>query len=504
MKLLQIIVVTLPALLLVGWPHRAFASTPPEWEEPVPLGDELPAAWFPEMATDSTGRVLLTWMSPLNEKIDAVEISELGQSTWSTPSDIFVMDFGIASRPIIASDGKWAHVIFRYGSQGSPELLHYSRAPLSEDLLNAKSWSKPQQLVTDESYWSQLLVLPDGTLIVSFNQMTRVEINGRMERRPALYIRRSTDSGVSWSTPVRISSGIERVGRNALTATPDGQTLVAAWDLGYDRLTGTGDIYGMATAVSTDAGITWGHEQIFPEPVERSTVITNGALTMLVYRSTVVNQLYYRTSSDLGKTWSDELHVPKGIAAAYSGKHNFDKISLAMDGDGRVLVAWIGANVEAPKGLSVMVMTYADRTWTEPVAVASPDGYPEYPRLVVALGNQVHLAYFVRDDQFRLGHYTVWTAHGRSDALSSPPVAMEPALAAPNPTPIVPTPAVFPVYIPPTVPAPGPETTVLRTSPQQAVNQPIIAIVTVTVVGLPLLLLGLVAVVATARRTGNL
>jgi hypothetical protein len=259
---------------------------------------------------------------------------------------------------------------------------------------------------------------------------------------------------VTWSPPVRVSSGAGRVARVSLAWSPDSQTIVAAWDEGYDNLIGVGDPDGVATAVSHDAGETWSPEQIFPGSVEQSVVATNGATSLLVYRSTTRDVLLYRVSDDHGLTWSAETPIPSVVARPYTDKHNFDKLSLAVDGDGRFLLAYIGTDDNAPHGLSVMVASYADDTWAAPRIVAAPDGFPEYPRIVIALGNQLTLVYFVRDNEFDVGHYTLWAVSATTQARAIAPTAVTPA------TPVVvvtPTPA--PVQLaqyPPTPAAPTP------------------------------------------------
>ena len=68
-----------------------------------------------------------------------------------------------------------------------------------------------------------------------------------------------------------------------------------------------------------------------------------------------------------------------------------------------------------------MVTTFAAGIWTPPILVATPDGYPEYPRIAVARGNQLQLAYFVRDNEFDIGHYILYTVTGESDARMTIP-----------------------------------------------------------------------------------
>jgi hypothetical protein len=181
--------------------------------------------------------------------------------------------------------------------------------------------------------------------------------------------------------------------------------------------------------------------------------------------------------------------VPGAAARPYSGPHNFDKLSTAFDGDGRLLFTWVGANADAPNGLSVMLATFADGVWTTPEVVASPPGFPEYPRITVALGNRVELVYFVRDNEFAIGAYTLWTVSGTSDARQVAPATFAPVYptAVPAPTAAAVTIDAHPTA--PAVSAPVGPISVRDTSPQGTLTAPIKPVVIVTFAGLLVVML---------------
>ena len=116
--------ILLTVLIAIFLPRPASAADAVEWGEPVQVGTELPSSWFPDIDADPTGKVRVVWSASLvegdlnetHEVAGAVVVSELTESSWSVPADIFVMDGGIASRPLIASDGAWAHLLVRYPS----------------------------------------------------------------------------------------------------------------------------------------------------------------------------------------------------------------------------------------------------------------------------------------------------------------------------------------------------------------------------------------------------
>ena len=508
-------------VLILGLPLSASgAAVAPvlTWGEPVPISQQLPTSWFPDVQADPTGAIRLVWSADLAEgdgnlthaSTGAVMISELRGSGWAPAHDIVVMDAGIASRPLIASDGAYAHLLFRTGILGQVRLA-YSRAPLSANLGDVRSWSPPVAISDDNAYYAQISILPDGSLVTVFNVTSAQPIPGAVAtpilatraartptaagaatpiaaasagtptaenaRRTVAVARRSTDHGRTWSFPTQVSFTNERVGRTTLATSPDGKVLVASWDEGYDNLTGLGDPVGVGTAISLDGGATWRAQQAIRSPlgpIEQSSVGFGADGALLIYRAVDTDQLLYRTLGNGQQRWSDEQPVPGVVAKPYTSKHNFDKVSLTHDGAGRILLAYIGQDATAPKGLAVMVASFVAGQWFPATRVAAPDGYPEYPRLAVALGNQLQLVYFVRDKQFDVGHYVLYSVAGQSDTQALAPVAPTFQAAPVGATPTIALPPITLRAAPaiPNVPAPLPAATTPLLSPQDVVTGP--------------------------------
>jgi beta-lactamase regulating signal transducer with metallopeptidase domain len=80
--------------------------------------------------------------------------------------------------------------------------------------------------------------------------------------------------------------------------------------------------------------------------------------------------------------------------------------------------------------------------------IASYEGdMPEWPRIAVGLGNQLHVVWFVRDAENLFnsdaGNYQVWYASGATDSPALAPVAV-PAIPPPTPVAMALTPVVIP------------------------------------------------------------
>lgn len=474
-----------------------------EWDEPVAMAHELHSSWFPEIDADQVGTVRLTWEATLvpgeqrgeqivNEK-SAVMISQLRGAGWSKPADI-QMTAGngkSAGRPTIVNDGEWAHILFNRDLPSGPVRLWYMRAPLTSDLTNAHSWSEPRALSTAQGYYAQLVVLPGGELVAVYNQVASVQVNPDKINVTSVYARRSTDRGKTWGAPVRVSDTTERVARTSVALSPDRATLIAIWDEGYDNVTGRGQSAGVGTATSTDGGRTWHSHQAIRSPlgpIEQGFVAFGAAGPLLAYRSTVSDQLLYRSGNRSGREWGEERPIPDVVLRRFTTQHHFDRFSVAADAAGRLLLAYVGQDASAPKGLAVWVVTYADGRWSPPQRVAAPDGLPEYPRLTVALGNQLHLVFFLRDGSVSddpQRHYTLWSVAGRSDAPAIAPVPLP--TKAPE-RPVVTRATVSAARLQTPVPAPTPHPPLAATAetptPQSMVTDPAVRIVQLTAAAL--------------------
>jgi hypothetical protein len=472
----------------------ALAAEQVGWDQAEELGADLPTSWFPEITADQTGTVWAVWETlrdPDDPSVNgangsAIMLARLDEQGWSTPATIFVKDIYNAGRPILLSDGAYMHLLVRTVPAGDSverqARMFHLRAQLSSNLLDARSWSRPVALSSTASYWAQVVELPDDALVVTYNQLTDVLVDGVTEPRMVLYSRRSIDHGATWTQPTRVSRSDQRVARNSLLALSDG-TLVAAWDEGYDSLTGAGEPLGSTTAYSTDGGLTWEGHTIFRRHTELATLATDGELVLMIYRSTVDDALYYRESQDHGHSWSDELSVPGVALEAYPGKHNFQKLGVATDSAGAITVAYVGDWNSADEGVAVLTVTFAGGEWGEPVLSARTDGYPEYPRLAVALGNQPRLVFFVREDRFAEGgRNSIWTASGISNAPALEPQAV---VDVPMPAQSVSRPArglVQPVALPTSLPDPEPLQIGARNpaAPQATLDRPVLWVIAAT------------------------
>jgi hypothetical protein len=111
-------------------------------------------------------------------------------------------------------------------------------------------------------------------------------------------------------------------------------------------------------------------------------------------------------------------------------------------------------------------------------------GFPEYPRLSLALGNQLNIVYFVRDNEFEIGHYTLWWSSAATGGERSAAATVQPAQpqVISQPTPATIQLAPFPAI--PAAPSPLPTNAQPAARPQSVGALPMHRAMTMTLLAL--------------------
>jgi len=127
-----------------------------------------------------------------------------------------------------------------------------------------------------------------------------------------------------------------------------------------------------------------------------------------------------------------------------------DDYALATDSAGAVHLVLVGRTAQDQTSLGVLHVTWDGSTWSKLETITTLVGdVPEWPRIAVGRGNQLHVVWFVRDQatifESDKGNYKVWYAHGSSSAPAAVPVAW--------PT-VTPTPTARQVVVPTATPLP--------------------------------------------------
>lgn len=450
------------------------------WSEPVNLshtsvGDALSpdSAWFPDLAVDSLGRVHLIWclttrLAPGEEArtLEILQNERLGErlfykvwdgQLWSEPNDLVPPSINIVRNAITVDRNDVLHLVYQYkivGLGGSG--IYYTYAP-AETAWSTASWSVPRLVsAKGQSYATDLAVDGNGVLHVVFDD------TGDLESRVCpgcadIYYRRSTDKGQTWSPPINLSRTPTGSSHEQIEIDSSG-TIHVTWDEGWDRITGRGSPLYSVYTFSSDGGLTWHQPIPILYPVSTTAQLAVGANgqgeVMLVWRVTSPehNGIYYQWSSDQGQTWNSPKVIPGIFAGPWISK--FDMYDMAADSAGHihlVVVGQLSPQPDAPPG--VYHLEWDGSSWSAPEGIYQREDFPEYPKIVISHGNQLHVAWFTRPEQFAGGGFDVWYSRSQLEAPYQLPAPTPTAPPAHKPKPagttsgsVTPTP--FPTLVP--------------------------------------------------------
>jgi len=405
------------------------------WSEPILLSSAAQSSWFPQILVDRSGRVHVVYSSGVMTQSGGFDqvmytASDDGE-VWTQPNDIVALTMGSngeseVTRPYLFLDrDDVLHMTYRGLTTFS---MFYSQVPVSAAAL-ARSWSVRQE-VGQVGYFSALVVDRRGKVHVIYTS------NLSSRQCPIcyhIYYRWSADDGLTWSEPVDISRVSTGSAKPQLLLDPDGN-LHVAWESARGGTLGRVDSPAQLLYTSSlDGGTTWREPVLIQMPESEGSLrvaLTLDPLGRLLVISSAVpgNDIYYSLSSDKGQTWS----LPAAVADLKgSPMSNLDNLSVATDGGGRVhLVCNCGPEVrEGVYNLSHVVWDGA--TWSEPDVIRQFRGdLPEWPVIAVGLGNELNVAWFIRNEAAIFdsdrGQYTVWYSRRVIDAPA--------ATAIPRPT----------------------------------------------------------------------
>lgn len=426
------------------------------WSEPMLLSVADSWSWFPDIAVDLGGRIHVVYDGNRRVSQDVSEdgsvpavmytVSQGGE--WGEPNDLHLGGRGNIFRSAIAVDrfGN-LHMVCKRGGAGSE--LDYRQASV-ETAYSAQGWNRH---VLDKGviYMSDVAVDSDNVIHVVYEKWVPFEEpfiteGGReISQLSDIFYRRSVDGGRTWSIPVNLSQ-TPRVGDYRVQLKIDANDVIhVTWDEGFDRWALYGEPRVGIYINSTDGGQTWSSPVQFYMPehtnAQMAAASDNRGNVLAVWRSTSIDRVYYAWSTDGGLSWSEAQPIPAFYTRSYN-ETMFDAYDMMADSAGNIHLVAVGRS-RLPVGrgedvpLGVYHLVWDGERWLapEPVYVYEAErGFPEYPKLVISAGNQLHVVWFVRDQQFGGAHTTYRIFYSYLEA--------EAPLQFPEPTPtLTPTPA---------------------------------------------------------------
>lgn len=440
-----------PVLLVLAGLALPAAVSYGQTEEP-PSGWSEPAlisyGWFPDIAADASGRVHLVWSSGTTGYDVVMYTASDDGVTWTDINDIAARPtLGSVTRPTIVIDPLGVfHMTFK------DYTVYYTSGPAAS--VSAASLIPYRQVSKGPAaYFSKVLRDSKGRLhfIITENVFSSV-----CSLCLHVFYRWSDDNGQTFSDLVDISEAIPTGAAKTQFVIDDQDNLHVVWeagrggDLGQLLTTNTKVYY----AVSRDRGTTWETPIEFrtpplleaeatptgtPEPPQKTTArnvvlgLDGEGKLLVAWLGLPQDLIYYRVSSDQGRTWTDPQPIPDvwGGWSIHPGR--LDTYTMATDSAGQIHLVFVGRTVENVKLrhttdgstlLDLLRVSWDGSGWSKPDTITTLAGdVPEWPRLAISNGNQLNLAWFVRDQENIFGDpggYQIWYARGSSSASFVP------------------------------------------------------------------------------------
>jgi hypothetical protein len=446
-------------ILIIGPRVQTDTWAQSPWSSPILISTQTKLPWFPDIAVDADGRIHVVYDTrdvPIGEDevVPGIMYTAYGNGEWRVPNNIHLGKTGNIFRPAIAVDPRGNVHLTALG-------VRYWRAP-GGDAWSAAAWHK-HVLDSGTTYMSDIAIDSQGTVHAAYEKWillpeTIQTSDGRtVFGLSDIFYRRSSDGGQTWTVPFNLSQTAE-IGSHRVQIKVDGNDIIhVTWDEGWDRWSLYDTPREGVYVRSADGGRTWSKPVRFVEPertnAQMAAVSDNQGNVLAIWRPTTIDQIYYTWSTDGGASWAGIQPIPNFYARAYNDTM-FDAYDMATDSVGKIHLVAVGRTrpqtheVDAVP-LGIYHLTWNGMAWSdpEPIAIYEPEvGFPEYPKLAISEGNQLHVVWFVRDEQFGGKQYRILYSHSESSAPRQKPPPTPTALPTTTPTPtLTPTPMATPL-----------------------------------------------------------
>ena len=453
LKIVRDLVVIL--LILAGWlvPMSVSYGQTQEWSKPVILSLPGRFSWFPGITTDLAGGVHVFWAtsrSVSNSSFGVYDAVAYCQPRLTGCADVVEVAAlgggGYNARPAAVVDGQGTIHMLWHG----PNVIYYTSAPVMQHV-SAQGWSSPRKLSGGASYYLNIAQDRRGVLHVVWSEGVDQSKSIICSGCGDIFYRQSDDQGRTWSAPVDLSNTELGSEKPQIAFGSDG-TIYIAWEEGDEFLAGRGQPTSSMIIASRDGGRTWGQPTTFSFSGDAPQSIAVGVdakdNVVVVWQQVVGNGIFYQVSTDHGQSWSP----PKQMLGVVKGSFydDLDDYDMAPDSAGHLHLVLVGRDPQTPSNLvdppnSVYHLEWDGTTWSKPNPIFTAIGdVPEWPRIAVATGNQLHAVWFVRDKAHLWtggsDEYKIWYAHGSSSAAATTPVAWPTLTPTPESKPIEATP----------------------------------------------------------------
>jgi hypothetical protein len=342
------------------------------FDVPINISNTAGKSRYSAISTDAAGNINVVWEDYFSDFIEIYfcNSADNGKS-WSQPINISnnVGDLHNPALPAISADIEGCiNVVWEDYTSG------YSEIFFSCSTNNGINWSQPVNIsnTEDKSRYPAISTDKAGNINV-------VWARGWSEEG-ALLFSRSTNNGLNWSQPIRISNNPHYAWDQAISTDAAGNINVAydyaytphAWDIYFSR--------------STDKGISWSQPiEISNDPSDLmiGAISTDPAGNIyVVWGVGKGHDIYFSRSTDNGVSWSQDVTISDTDVSNYP--------AMSTDPAGNINIVWefgtdIGFTRSIDGGLS----------WSQPIKIPNSDnvGRSQYPAISTDSAGNIHIVW---------------------------------------------------------------------------------------------------------------
>ena len=347
--------------------------------EPETISAATTVGAAPMFALSPTGKRAVAWVSAPGGGTDG----RLYVTTGGVPRELRdslgpIEPHGEAPPKLAyASDGS-LYALYAVAKVVPGRRFPMSSLRLAKSADDGQTWTPPVTIASDSAFGTRnfhaLHAGSDGALYVAWLEST--------QGKSKTFLTRSTDAGVTWTTPTLADTAQScPCCRTAIATARDG-TLYLAW-----RTVFPGNVRDIVVARSNDHGATWAT----PVRVHADNWVFDGCPhagpSMQVDSSGTVHVAwwtgkqgaagtYYARSTDKGATFQDPIALGAGEFSAPA------HVQLALSTDGTVVAVWDDGTVKTPK--VVMRVSHDNgATFGQPTLVSAEGRAATFPVLAL-------------------------------------------------------------------------------------------------------------------------
>jgi hypothetical protein len=457
LKTSSICIAALLALVSLGVIGSSSRAQDFAWSQPIVVSPKERSHWFPEVVADLEGKVHLFWVTgrPVENGeypgYDTVMYCKIENGGCNEHFEIVA--YGIkggsnVTRPAaVVDDRNMIHLLSRgIAEQGGITVIYYRRAPANM-AHSPWAWSSPQVVsgLDNSAAYSDIIVDQENTIHVVWSELT--PLLGKNVKRTCvgcsdILYRRSTNYGATWGPLLNLSES--KMGAEKPQLVSNGQGgLFLFWEEGSDFYANRGAPVSSGFVSSMDGGVSWLPATMFAFPNDAPQRITGGldgqGKLVVVWGLVKSKEIYYQISSDRGRSWTFPRAIPGVLARSLLDIqiNELDDYHMAADSAGHLHLVLVGTSPNDQGNnppTSVYHIEWNGTNWSAPEVIYTDDNdLPEWPRIAVARGNELHLVWFVRDAEHVYdsdnARYQIWYAHKLTSAPVISPVIPTPTLA---------------------------------------------------------------------------